>query len=49
MGLLDSISTVLDRVVPTALSFVTGGPAAAITTAAGIERAKKNEKNNGKG
>lgn len=44
MGLLDSIGTVLDRVVPTALSFVTGGPAAAITTAAGIERAKKNEK-----
>lgn len=44
MGFLDSIGTVLDRVVPTAFSFVTGGPAAAITTAAGVERAKKNEK-----
>ena len=44
MGLLDAIGTVLDRVVPTALSFATGGPAAALTTAAGVERAKKNEK-----
>ena len=44
MGFLDAIGTVLDRVVPTTLSFVSGGPAAALTTAAGIERAKKNEK-----
>jgi len=44
MGLLDSIGTVLDRVVPTAFAFATGGPAAAVTTAAGVERAKKNEK-----
>lgn len=44
MGILDSLSTVLDRVVPTTLSFVTGGPVAAIGTAAGIEQAKKNEK-----
>jgi len=44
MGFLDSIGTVLDRVVPTAFSFVTGGPIAAVGTAAGIERAKKTEK-----
>lgn len=44
MGLLDSISSVLDRVVPTTIAFATGGPAAAVTTAAGVERAKKNEK-----
>ena len=44
MGLLDSIGSVLDRVVPTAFAFATGGPAAAITTAAGVERAKKTEK-----
>jgi hypothetical protein len=45
MGFLDSIGTVLDRVVPTALAFATGGAAAGITTAAGVERAKKNQKN----
>jgi len=44
MGLLDSIGSVLDRVVPTTLAFATGGPAAAVTTAAGVERAKKNQK-----
>ena len=44
MGLLDSLGTVLDRVVPTAIGFVTGGPAAAATALAGVERAKKNEK-----
>lgn len=44
MGFLDTIGTVLERVVPTTLAFATGGPAAAVTTAAGIERAKKNEK-----
>ena len=45
MGFLDSIGSVLERVVPTTLAFATGGPAAAITTAAGIEQAKKNQKN----
>ena len=45
MGLLDSIGSVLERVVPTTLAFATGGPAAAITTAAGVEKAKKNQKN----
>ena len=45
MGFLDSIGTVLDRVVPTTLAFVTGGPAAAIQTGVGIERAKRNQKN----
>ena len=44
MGFLDAIGTVMDRVVPTAFSLVTGGPAAALNTAAGIERAKKNQK-----
>ena len=44
MGLFDAFETVLDRVLPTAASFVLGGPAAALTTAAGVERAKKNEK-----
>ena len=44
MGLLDSIGTVLERAVPSALAFVTGGPAAAVTTYAGIERAKSNQK-----
>ncbi|MGI9555825.1 MAG: hypothetical protein ACR2M9_03110 [Cyanophyceae cyanobacterium] len=45
MGFLDSLGTVLDRVVPTALGFVTGGPVGAITSYAGVERAKANEKN----
>jgi len=45
MGFLDSIGTVLDRVVPTTLAFATGGPVAAISTAAGVERAKRNQKN----
>ena len=44
MGFLDSLGTVLDRVVPTAVAFVAGGPAAAVQTAAGVERAKRNEK-----
>ena len=44
MGFLDSISTVLDRVVPTVIGFATGGPAGAVTSAVGVERAKKNEK-----
>lgn len=44
MGLLDAIGTVFERVVPTAIGFATGGPVGAITAAAGVERAKKNEK-----
>ena len=44
MGFLDSLGTVLDRVVPTAISFVAGGPAAAVQTAAGVERAKRTKK-----
>lgn len=44
MGVFDAFETVLDRVLPTAASFVLGGPAAAISTAAGVERAKKEEK-----
>lgn len=44
MGFLDSISTVLERVVPTTIGFATGGPVGALTAAAGVERAKKNEK-----
>ena len=45
MGFLDSIGTVLDRVVPTAIGFATGGPIGAATAAAGVERAKRTEKN----
>jgi len=44
MGFLDSIGTVLDRVVPTAIGFATGGPVGAATSFVGVERAKKNEK-----
>jgi hypothetical protein len=44
MGLLDSLGTVLERVVPTAIGFATGGPLGAATAAAGVERAKRNEK-----
>ena len=43
MGIFDAFETVLDRVLPTAASFVLGGPGAALTTAAGVERAKKEE------
>ena len=34
----------LDRVVPTAIGFATGGPLGAATAAVGVERAKKTEK-----
>lgn len=44
MGVFDAFETVLDRVLPTAASFVLGGPGAALTTAAGVERAKKEQK-----
>ena len=45
MGFFDAIGTVIDRVVPTAISFATtGNPLAAVTTLAGVETAKKNEK-----
>ena len=44
MGLLDSISSVLSRVVPTTIAFATGGPGAAVQTAATIERGKKAQK-----
>tara|TARA_R110002050_G_scaffold114570_1_gene230177 strand:+ start:1361 stop:2239 length:879 start_codon:yes stop_codon:yes gene_type:complete len=45
MGFLDSIGTVLERVVPTAIGFATGGPIGAATSFAGVERAKQTEKN----
>ena len=45
MGFLDSLGTVLTRVVPTAIGFATGGPIGAATSLAGVEQAKKNEKN----
>lgn len=45
MGFLDSLGTVLDRVVPTAIGFATGGPIGAATSFAGVERAKRTEKN----
>ena len=45
MGFLDSIGTVLERVVPTAIGFATGGPIGAATSLAGVERAKRTQKN----
>jgi len=44
MGFFDSIGTVLSRVVPTAIGFATGGPAGAVTSAVGVERAKRKTK-----
>ena len=44
MGIFDAFETVLDRVLPTAASFVLGGPAAAFTTAVGVEQQKKQQK-----
>jgi len=43
MGFFDSIGTVLERVVPTAIGFATGGPIGAATSFAGVEKAKRNE------
>ena len=45
MGFLDALGTVLERVVPTAIGFATGGPVGAATSLAGVERAKRTEKN----
>jgi hypothetical protein len=45
MGFLDSLGTVFERVVPTAIGFATGGPPGAATAAAGVERAKRTQKN----
>ena len=45
MGFLDSIGTVLERVVPTAIGFATGGPIGAATSFAGVEQAKRKQKN----
>ena len=44
MGFLDAIGTVLERVVPTAIGFATGGPVGAATSLAGVEQAKRTEK-----
>jgi hypothetical protein len=44
MGFLDSIGTVLDRVVPTVIGFATGGPIGAAKAGVGVEMAKRNEK-----
>lgn len=44
MGFFDAIGTVLDRVVPTAIGFATGGPAGATTALVGVERAKAKTK-----
>ena len=44
MGLLDSIGSVISRVVPTAIGFATGGPGGAVTAAAGVEIAKRQQK-----
>lgn len=45
MGFFDAIGTVLERVVPTAIGFATGGPVGAATSFAGVERAKRTQKN----
>ena len=44
MGFFDALHTVVERVVPTAVGFVTGGPAGAVTSLAGVEQAKRTEK-----
>jgi hypothetical protein len=45
MGFFDAIGTVLERVVPTVIGYATGGPVGAATSLAGVERAKRTEKN----
>ncbi len=45
MGLLDSLGTVFERAIPTAIGFATGGPLGAATSFAGVERAKRTQKN----
>ena len=44
MGLFGSLSSVVSRVVPTAIGFATGGPLGAATAAVGVERAKATQK-----
>jgi hypothetical protein len=44
MGFFDAIGTVLERVVPTAIGFATGGPLGAATSFVGVEQAKKTKK-----
>ena len=44
MGLLDALGTVLERVVPTAVGFATGGPIGAATSFATVEQAKRTQK-----
>ena len=38
------LGSIFSRVVPTALGFVSGGPAGAVSAAVGVEQAKKREK-----
>ena len=44
MGFFDALSTVTDRLAGAATGFLTGGPAGALLGAAGVERAKRQEK-----
>tara|TARA_Y100001938_G_C8077914_1_gene427268 strand:+ start:1280 stop:2161 length:882 start_codon:yes stop_codon:yes gene_type:complete len=44
MGLLDSLGSVLSRVVPTVVGFATGNVPGAVGALAGVEVAKRNEK-----
>jgi hypothetical protein len=44
MGFLDSLGSVVSRVVPTVLGFATGGPVGAATSLAGVETAKRQKK-----
>ena len=44
MGIFDSIGTVLNRVVPTAIGYATGGPLGAATAFSGVEQAKRRGK-----
>jgi len=44
MGFFDIFDTVLDRVVPTTVGFLTGGPLGGFTSLAGVERAKSQQK-----
>jgi len=45
MGFFDALGTVVDRVVPTVLGFAGGGPAGAAKAFAGVEMAKRQQKN----
>tara|TARA_B100000767_G_C19750475_1_gene530570 strand:- start:285 stop:1163 length:879 start_codon:yes stop_codon:yes gene_type:complete len=48
MGFFDALGTVFERVVPTVLGGVTGGPMGAFQAAANVERQKANERNRSK-